>query len=116
MSHFALSLVSQRSSVHFKPQRDFVKELIDVSRVSYPHLKRGLYFSLPEWYHPKYRDDWLGWAGPPRNAYNNSIVPYTGSPPIDDFVNELQVPQFIELIDNYEPDMIWYKKKDRITP
>ncbi|KAI8335348.1 alpha-L-fucosidase-domain-containing protein [Chlamydoabsidia padenii] len=99
--------VSQRSSVHFKPQRDFVKELMDVSKTSYPHLKRGLYFSLPEWYHPQYRDDWLGWSGPPRNAYNSSIVPYTGSPPIDDFVNELQVPQFKELIDNFEPDIIW---------
>ncbi|ORZ15189.1 glycoside hydrolase superfamily [Absidia repens] len=99
--------VSQRSSVHFKQQRDFVRELIDVAKTSYPQLKRGLYFSLPEWYHPKYRDDWLGWHGPPRNAYNNSIVPYSASPPIDDFVNELQVPQFLELIDQYEPDIMW---------
>ncbi|KAI8078705.1 alpha-L-fucosidase-domain-containing protein [Halteromyces radiatus] len=99
--------VSQRSSVHLKPQRDFVRELMDVSQTSYPHLKRGLYFSLPEWYHPKYHDDWLGWQGPPRNAYNHSIIPYTASTPINDFVNELQVPQFLELINNYAPDIIW---------
>jgi alpha-L-fucosidase len=34
-------------------------------------------------------------------------VAYTGSKTINDFVNELQVPQFQELVYNYSPDIIW---------
>ncbi|KAI9305746.1 alpha-L-fucosidase-domain-containing protein, partial [Cunninghamella echinulata] len=98
--------VTQRSTVHFK-QQDFVRQLTEISKTSFPHLKRGLYFSLPEWYHPSYSDPGYGWHGPPRNAYNDTEIPYTASTPITDFVNELQVPQFFELIDNYDPDILW---------
>lgn len=64
--------------------------------------------SLPEWYHPKYNDDSLGWHGPPVNPYNSQRISYRGSKTIDDFVNELQVPQFKELANNYNPDLLWY--------
>ncbi|KAI7907516.1 glycoside hydrolase, partial [Cokeromyces recurvatus] len=100
--------VTNRSTIHLlKPPRDFVGELMKVSETKYPHLKRGLYFSLPEWYHPKYKDDSLGWYGPPINPYNGQQISYTGSKPINNFVNELQVPQFQELIQGYKPDIIW---------
>ncbi|GAN02175.1 glycoside hydrolase family 29 protein [Mucor ambiguus] len=99
--------VTQRSTMHLlQPNRDFVKELMDVAERDYPQLKRGLYFSLPEWYHPKYKDDSLGWQGPPMNPYTGQRVPYTGSRTIHDFVNELQVPQFQELV-QYKPDILW---------
>lgn len=62
--------------------------------------------SLPEWYHPKYKDDSLGWQGPPMNPYTGKRVVYTGSRVINDFVNELQVPQFQELV-QYKPDILW---------
>ena len=64
--------------------------------------------SLPEWYHPQFDGSDKGWAGgPPRNPYTGKEVPYTGYRPIQDFVNELQVPQALELIDNYQPDIFW---------
>lgn len=63
--------------------------------------------SLPEWYHPKYNDDSLGWHGPPINPYTQQRVAYRGSKTIDDFVNELQVPQFQELVHQYNPDILW---------
>lgn len=124
--------VTDRSSMHlFEPSRDFVKELINISETSYPHLKRGLYckytivfpycymctereasfffqVSLPEWYNPKYNDNSLGWKGPPINPYTDEILSYTGSKPIESFVNELQVPQFQELANKYNPDILWY--------
>ncbi|ORZ24074.1 glycoside hydrolase superfamily [Absidia repens] len=100
--------VTNRSSVQMQPHRDFVHDLITTSKEHYPHLKRGIYFSLPEWYHPKYKDsNFDDWHGPPFNPYTNKTIPYTGSTPIDDFVNDLQLPQFLELVNNYEPDIIW---------
>lgn len=62
---------------------------------------------MPEWYHPSYHDRWLNWDGPPVNPYTGKTVPYTGSPAVNDFVNEVQVPQALELIDNFEPDIMW---------
>lgn len=35
--------VSDRSTVKMNPHRDFVKELLDAAKSSYPHLKRGIY-------------------------------------------------------------------------
>ncbi|KAI8093869.1 glycoside hydrolase superfamily [Halteromyces radiatus] len=110
--------VTNRSSVQLQPHRDFVHDLINTSKEYYPHLKRGIYckskeqeqrsFSMPEWYHPSYHDNDLSdWHGPPFNPYTKQEIPYTGSPPIHDFVNELQLPQLEELVNNYEPDIIW---------
>ncbi|KAG2210920.1 hypothetical protein INT47_000077, partial [Mucor saturninus] len=102
------SNITERTSTHLlNPPRNFVQELLSVSETAYPHLKRGLYFSLPEWYHPKYNDESLGWKGPPKNPYTDEVVSYTGSRLIEDFVNELQVPQLQELANNYNPDILW---------
>ncbi|KAI7880331.1 glycoside hydrolase [Lichtheimia hyalospora FSU 10163] len=99
---------TNRSTMHLGPKRDIVNELVTAARRDYPHLKTGLYFSLPEWYHPQFDGSDKGWAGgPPRNPYTGKEVPYTGYRPIQDFVNELQVPQALELIDNYRPDIFW---------
>lgn len=63
--------------------------------------------SLPEWYHPQYRDDSLGWHGPPMDPYTQKQIPYTGYRKISDFVHELQVPQAKELIQQHQPDIFW---------
>ncbi|KAI9470089.1 MAG: alpha-L-fucosidase-domain-containing protein [Benjaminiella poitrasii] len=101
--------VTNRSTVHLlSSRRDFVKELMEVAERNYSHLKRGIYFSLPEWYHPSYRDDWLHWQGPPINPYTKKRVPYTGSShTVSDFVNQIQVPQIMELIEQHQPDILW---------
>ncbi|KAG2198821.1 hypothetical protein INT47_000737 [Mucor saturninus] len=99
--------VNNRSSVQMNPHKDFVKELLDTAKSSFPHLKRGIYFSLPEWYHPSYHDSSINWNGPPINPYNEKIAPYAGAPAVSDFVNQVQVPQIHEIIDNYDPDIMW---------
>ncbi|KAI8064512.1 alpha-L-fucosidase-domain-containing protein [Gongronella butleri] len=106
---FDTSKVSNRSSVSMHPHHDFVGDLITTAKQSYPHLKRGIYFSLPEWYNPSYHgiDNLDDWHGPPTNPYTHATVPYTGNPHIKDFVNDLQVPQFLELVHQYEPDILW---------
>ncbi|KAG2215538.1 hypothetical protein INT45_010724 [Circinella minor] len=101
--------VNERSSVHLGPKRDFVDALMTAAKEpAYAHLKRGLYFSLPEWFHPEYNDESLGWHGPPKNPYTGQTIPYTGyNPPIKDFINQIQVPQAMELINQHEPDIFW---------
>ncbi|ORX48507.1 glycoside hydrolase, partial [Hesseltinella vesiculosa] len=101
--------MTNRSSVNMHPHRDFVSDLISTAKHSYPHLKRGIYFSLPEWYNPDYHgiDNLQDWHGPPVSPYTQQHIPYTGSPPMKDFVNDLQVPQFLELIHQYDPDLLW---------
>jgi alpha-L-fucosidase len=44
------SSISQRSSVHYGPKRDFIKEILAAAKSYQPHIRRGTYFSLPEWY------------------------------------------------------------------
>lgn len=62
---------------------------------------------MPEWYHPSYHDSSINWKGPPINPYTEEIPPYTGAPAVSSFVNQVQVPQLLELIHNYEPDIMW---------
>lgn len=35
--------VSKRSTVHYGPKRDFVKELLDVAKAKHPEIRRGTY-------------------------------------------------------------------------
>ncbi|MEV6242313.1 alpha-L-fucosidase [Lentzea sp. NPDC051838] len=102
---FALwdSKVSGRDSVDLGPRRDLVKELFDASRKYTPGLKNGLYFSMPEWFNPD--NPWSGHA--PRNPYTGAPEPYTGYQAGRDFVRDYQAPQMTELVDGYDPDVIW---------
>ncbi|KAI6529597.1 hypothetical protein MCOR10_003667 [Pyricularia oryzae] len=105
---------SLRNSVRLGPKRDFIKELFDAAKKYHPTMRRGTYFSLPEWYHPQYAQYGIEWGGgfpggPPTNPYKNEVVPYTGYVPIDDFVVDLQLPQMntIAYDDRYETELMW---------
>ncbi|TWP53263.1 alpha-L-fucosidase [Lentzea tibetensis] len=102
---FALwdSKVSGRDSVDLGPKRDLVKELFDASRKYTPQLRNGLYFSMPEWFNPD--KPWSGHG--PRNPYTGAAEPYTGYQAGRDFVKDYQGPQMTELVDGYDPDVIW---------
>ena len=52
---FDTAHTSDRSSVKLGPRRDFLKELMHAAQTERPTLKRGTYFSMPEWFHPDYR-------------------------------------------------------------
>ncbi|MFJ1968042.1 alpha-L-fucosidase [Streptomyces sp. NPDC087903] len=95
--------VSDRNSVKQGPRRDLVKELFEASRRYTPELHRGLYFSMPEFFNPD--NPWMGHA--PRNPYTLEPVPYTGYTAGKDFVKDYQAPQMLELIEGYDPEVIW---------
>jgi alpha-L-fucosidase len=95
--------VSDRNSVKMGPRRDIVGELFDASRRYTPELHRGLYFSMPEWFNPD--SPWQGHA--PRNPYTLEPLPYTGYTPGKDYVEDVQAAQMLELIDGYDPEVIW---------
>jgi alpha-L-fucosidase len=95
--------VSDRNAVRMGPHRDLVEELFTASRTYTPQLHNGLYFSMPEWFNPD--NPWMGHA--PRNPYTLEPVPYTGYTAGKDFVADYQAPQMRELIEGYDPDVIW---------
>ncbi|KAL3957093.1 hypothetical protein ACCO45_007671 [Purpureocillium lilacinum] len=82
-----------------------------------PHLKRGTYFSLPEWFNPdwgKYgftQFDRVTSTSHPgiiaRNPYTGKNEPYTGRLPIGDFIDDLMVPQMKTLAYEYDTDIMW---------
>jgi alpha-L-fucosidase len=94
---------SDRSTVELGPGRDFVRELFDAADRGRYGLKRGLYFSMPEWYHPV-----GGWfANGPTDPFTGAAIPYTGYRPVASYVDDHQYPQMLEIIDNYDPDILW---------
>jgi alpha-L-fucosidase len=40
---------THRNALHYGPKRDVLKELFDAAKKYQPLLRRGTYFSLPEW-------------------------------------------------------------------
>jgi alpha-L-fucosidase len=98
---------TDRSTVRLGPRRDFVEELFEAADRGRYGLKRGLYYSLPEWFHPNNTFGGTFGQGPPRNPYTGEPVPYTGYKPIADYVDDHQYPQMLEVIDQYDPDILW---------
>ncbi|MEV0589031.1 alpha-L-fucosidase [Nonomuraea sp. NPDC050310] len=100
------SAVTDRTSVRYGPRRDLVAEVVAATP---PGMRVGLYYSIPEWYHPRMPAIGGGWfgAGPPRNAFTGEPVPYTGYRPVEDYVRDHQLPQLLELADRFDPDLMW---------
>ncbi|KAH8892358.1 glycoside hydrolase [Thozetella sp. PMI_491] len=109
----ARAYTSKRSSVHYGVKRDFIGELLSAVKASYPHLRRGTYFSLPEWYNPAYAK----YAKlpsfqevrhcPPTNPYTNEEIDYTGFVPVEYFIIDMQLPQMEALAYNYGTEIMW---------
>ncbi|CAG8949483.1 hypothetical protein HYFRA_00007713 [Hymenoscyphus fraxineus] len=108
---------THRNSLHYGPKRDILKELFDAAKRYQPQLKRGTYFSLPEWFNPLYgkygfsQFDTPGsttWPGIiANNPYTQEVEPYTGATNVSDFIDDLMVPQMEMLAYNYETDIMW---------
>jgi alpha-L-fucosidase len=94
------SKVSGRDTTDLGPKRDLAKELFTAARKD-DQLKAGFYYSLYEWYNPSYT------GRPARNPYTGAAVPYTGAPQVSDYVGQYMLPQMRELIEGYDPDIIW---------
>lgn len=108
---------TNRSSLHYGPHRDLVSELFTASSIHHPTLKRGTYFSLPEWFNPDFgpygfaelpgntSTSWPGIIA--RNPYTGLNEPYTGRIPVTDFITDVMVPQMTILAHNYSTDIMW---------
>lgn len=108
---------SNRNALQYGPKRDVVKELFDAAKEFQPHIHRGTYFSLPEWYNPTYAPygfaqaegnastSWPGILA--TNPYTGETEPYTGLVNVSDFITDLMVPQMEILAYNYETEIMW---------
>lgn len=114
---FDTGATTNRSSLHYGPQRDIVQELFDAAATYQPDMKRGTYFSLPEWYNPDFgpygfsqydkvgSTNWLGISA--TNPFTNLTEPYTGRIEVDDFITDVQYPQMETLAYRYGSDIMW---------
>ncbi|OAG09233.1 alpha-L-fucosidase [Paraphaeosphaeria sporulosa] len=110
---------TNRTSLHYGPRRDVVRELFDAAKTYQPSLKRGTYFSLPEWFNPAWGPYGFAQYGPEnpggtthpgiiaRNPFTNATEPYTGFIPVDDFVQDVMTPQMEMLAYAYDTEMLW---------
>ncbi|TDE00247.1 alpha-L-fucosidase [Jiangella asiatica] len=94
------SQVSGRDAVDLGPGRDLAGDLFAAAR-EHTDLRAGFYYSLYEWFNPSYT------GRPVTNPYTGEEVPYTGAPVVDDYVGDYMLPQMRELIDQYDPDILW---------
>lgn len=114
---FDTGATTNRSTLHYGPQRDLVADLFAAAETYQPTLKRGTYFSLPEWYNPDFgpygftQTDAVGstsWVGiEATNPFTNATEPYTGRVEIGDFLEDLQLPQMLTLAKEYGSDIMW---------
>ncbi|WP_328725028.1 alpha-L-fucosidase [Streptomyces sp. NBC_00259] len=97
------SEVSGRDSVDLGPRRDLAGELFAAARKDGrgETLKAGFYYSLYEWFNPSYT------GRPATNPYTGATVAYTGAPAVDDYAADYMAPQMRELIERYDPDILW---------
>ncbi|EED13906.1 alpha-L-fucosidase, putative [Talaromyces stipitatus ATCC 10500] len=114
---FNTSSTTDRNSLLYGPHRDIVQELFSAAEAYQPDLRRGTYFSLPEWFNPDFgpygfaqlpgntSTSWPGIIA--RNPYTGRDEPYTGRLPINDFITDLMVPQMEILAYNYSTDILW---------
>ncbi|KAF2179763.1 glycoside hydrolase family 29 protein [Zopfia rhizophila CBS 207.26] len=108
---------TNRSSLHYGPRRDIVKELFDASTRYQPSLYRGTYFSLPEWFNPDWGKYGFAQYDTPsstthpgiiaRNPYTGLEEPYTGRIQVSDFIKDVMVPQMNILAYEYGSDIMW---------
>jgi alpha-L-fucosidase len=110
---------TNRTSMHYGPRRDIVRELFDAAKTHHPALKRSTYFSLPEWFNPAWGKYGFAQYGPEnpggtthpgiiaRNPFTNMTEPYTGFVPVDDFIANVMIPQMEMLAYDYETEMLW---------
>ncbi|KAF2091496.1 glycoside hydrolase family 29 protein [Saccharata proteae CBS 121410] len=114
---FDTKQTSNRNSLQYGPKRDLLRELFDAAKTYQPHLHRGTYFSLPEWYNPDFAPygfaqttgnastSWPGILA--TNPYTGAPEPYTGRIPVTDFITDVMVPQQEILAYDYGTDIMW---------
>ncbi|KIM58478.1 glycoside hydrolase family 29 protein [Scleroderma citrinum Foug A] len=109
-SLFDTKSTTHRGSVYLPPYRDFLKELMETAKIEKPHIHRGTYYSLPEWFNPYYAkygfDIWPG--GLAHNPFDPpQLEPYTGMLNITDYLDDLLLPHMVSLAVDYGTEIMW---------
>lgn len=100
--------VTLRTSVAQFPHRNLLQELFDAAAQYQPQLHRATYFSLPEWFSPAYAEygfaSWPG--GNATNPYTNVTLPYTGFVPVNDYVQDVILPE-MQTLASMGTEIMW---------
>lgn len=98
---FALwdSKYSDYDIVDYTPfKRDILKELSAACKAE--GIRFGLYHSILDWHHPQAQ----GKKYPHYNSLDSSLI----NPEFPEYVTNYMKPQLKELIENYDPEIIWF--------
>ena len=105
---------TKRTSVQRGPKRDFAAEMVAACKAQ--GLKFGFYFSTGEWEYPFLTDDGrvevrpggLGAGAPWPTDQREFETRISGKIAVRDYKREYVIPQAVEFIDRYDPDLIWF--------
>lgn len=104
---------TRRNSVQRGPMRNFAAEMVEACKIH--GLKFGFYFSTGEWEYPFLKDDGsvevrpgrLGTGAPWPQDQKEFETRISGKIAVRDYKREYVVPQAVEFIDRYDPDLVW---------
>ncbi len=108
---------SNRTSVKSKPKQDLISPLVDACHEA--DLKLGFYFSIDEWVYPIigpneesliriWKQTFIGDNDVELIPYNEKFEKrMTGKIPVKDFFSDYIFPQLKELVEMYDPDILW---------
>ena len=120
------SSYTKRNAVEMGPGRDIYKEINDAARER--NMKMGFYFSVSEWEYPvivdKRQSQWdpipnlavfqdeLGQIAraKPLASFFPEVMDrmVSGKIPVRDYFSDYMMPSFKEVVDKFDPDLIWY--------
>ena len=104
------SFYTLRDAGDMGPKRDLIKPMVESCKKQ--GLKFGFYFSIEEWEYPML--DAQGnikqrlWETKKMPSLEELEKRAGGKIPVRDFSKDYIVPQAVEFIDRYDPDLIWY--------
>ncbi|MEN9360448.1 MAG: hypothetical protein RL095_1983 [Verrucomicrobiota bacterium] len=99
------SALTGRNAMKMGPKRDLLGELAAAARRH--GLKFGFYYSLYEWDNPLY----LREHAPRKSAEAEAAIAagaYTGLIPKKSYVDDFMIPQLVELVSKYQPDLLYF--------
>lgn len=120
------SFYTKRNAVEMGPGRDVYKEINEAAREK--NMKMGFYFSVSEWEYPVIVDrrqsqwdpipnlavfqDELGQIAraKPLASYFPEVMDRmaSGKIPVKNYFSDYMMPSFKEVVDKFDPDLIWY--------
>jgi alpha-L-fucosidase len=99
-----------RDAVDMGPKKDLIKPIVESCKKQ--GLKFGFYFSVEEWEYPLLDSEGnikpRFWEIKNKPLLQELEKRVEGKVPVKDFAKDYIIPQAVEFIDQYDPDLIWY--------